>query len=173
MSNIAMFAANKITEYLMTVCINNGSWHGSLENFHINWQEQFRRYECLVPTASHYKDKQKLAMLQVKEHPLNELRQVKNTALLIKQANNGKDLTYDEYIQLLTHAASDYDNFQVKAKSKRQVYIHDINEDTLDTYDKSTSDYELFDIDTPVETIQAYASNYRPTSSRSDNNNRV
>jgi hypothetical protein len=45
-----MFAANKIMEYLTTVCINDGLWHGTLENFLINWQEQFR----LV--ASHYKD---------------------------------------------------------------------------------------------------------------------
>jgi hypothetical protein len=43
-SNSAMFAANKIMEYLTTVCINIGSWHGSLENFLINWQEQLRRY---------------------------------------------------------------------------------------------------------------------------------
>jgi hypothetical protein len=41
MSNSAMFSANKIMEYLMTVHINNGSWHGSLENFLINRQEQF------------------------------------------------------------------------------------------------------------------------------------
>jgi hypothetical protein len=101
-------------ENLTTVCINDGSWHGTLENFLINWQEQFQRYECLVPAASHYKDKQKLAMLQVTVHPLHELRQVKNAALLIKEANYGKDLTYDEYVQLLAHAASDYDNVQIK-----------------------------------------------------------
>jgi hypothetical protein len=41
-SNGAMFAAKKIMEYLMTIRINNGLWHGSLENFLINWQEQFR-----------------------------------------------------------------------------------------------------------------------------------
>jgi hypothetical protein len=57
-------------------------------------------------------------MLQVTVHPLRELSQVKNMALLIKQANNGKNLTYDEYVQLLAHAASDYDNVQIKAKGK-------------------------------------------------------
>jgi hypothetical protein len=31
-SNTAMFAANKIMEYLTTVRINNRSWHGTLEN---------------------------------------------------------------------------------------------------------------------------------------------
>jgi hypothetical protein len=29
-SNSAMFAANKIMEFLTTVCLNDGSWHGSL-----------------------------------------------------------------------------------------------------------------------------------------------
>jgi hypothetical protein len=73
----------------------------------------------LVPTTSHYKDEQKLAMRQVAVHPLRELRQVKNTALLIKQTNGGKDLMYDKYVQLLSYAASGYDNSQVPAKSKR------------------------------------------------------
>jgi hypothetical protein len=79
----------------------------------------------LVPTASAYKDEQKLAMLQV------------NMALQLKQDNKGKDLTYYEYIQLLSHAASDYDNIEIKAKGKLQVNLHDINEDryTEDTYD--------------------------------------
>jgi hypothetical protein len=99
---------------------------------------------------------------------------VKNTALLIKKANSGtNDLTYDEYVQLLTHAPSNYDDVQIKAKGKRQVYVHDINDDTFDTYDDATSEYEPFNIDTPVDTKQAYASYYRPTSNRSDNNNCV
>jgi hypothetical protein len=51
-SNTALLAATKIMEYLTTVRINDGSWHGALENFLINWQEQFRRYERLVPAAS-------------------------------------------------------------------------------------------------------------------------
>jgi hypothetical protein len=115
-------------------------------------------------------------MLQVTVHPLRELWQVKNTALLLKQGYNGKDLLYDEYVQLLSHAASDYDNVQIMAKGKRHVYLHDVvedtfTEDTVDTCDETPS--EPFDIDTPVATIQAYASNYRPKPNRSDNNNRV
>jgi hypothetical protein len=113
----------------------------------------------LVPTASLHKDEQKLAMLQVTVHPLCELRLVNNKAFLLKQANKGKDLMYNEYVQLLSHAASDYDNVQIKAKSKRQVYLHDINEDTYteNTYDIcDETPSEPFDINTPVKTIQAY-----------------
>jgi hypothetical protein len=61
-------------------------------------------------------------MLQVAVHPLCELHQVKNTALLLKQSNGCKDLTYGEYVELLSYAASDYDNGQVTAKGKRQIY---------------------------------------------------
>jgi hypothetical protein len=122
-SNTTMFAANKIMEYLTTVRISDRLWHGALENFLINWQEQFRRCEHLEPAASHYKDKQKLAMLQVTIHPLRELQQVKNTVLLIKQANNGKDIMYDEYVQLLAHAASDYNNILIKMKVT-DMYIY-------------------------------------------------
>jgi hypothetical protein len=83
---------------------------------------------------------------------------------------------YDEYDQLLSHATSDYDNIHIKTKGKRQVYLHDINEDTNteDTYDTcDETPSEPFDIDTPLETIQAYASNYRPKPTRCDNINRV
>jgi hypothetical protein len=72
-SNTAMFTANEIMEYLTTVRINDGSWRGSLENFLINWQAQFRHYKRLVPAASHSKDEKKLAMLQITVHPLCEL----------------------------------------------------------------------------------------------------
>jgi hypothetical protein len=68
-SSTAMFAANKIMNYFTTVSINDGTWHVSLENFLINWQEQFQCYERLVPAASHYTDEQKLAMLQVTVRP--------------------------------------------------------------------------------------------------------
>jgi hypothetical protein len=58
-------------------------------------------------------------------------------------------------------------------KGKQHVCIHDIKDNTFDTHDEATSEYEPFDIDTPVDTIQAYASNYQPTSNRSNNNNQV
>jgi hypothetical protein len=73
-SNSALFGANNIMEYLTSARINDGSWHGSMENFIIHWHNQLRLYEHLVLAAMHYKEKQKLAMLQVAVHPLRELR---------------------------------------------------------------------------------------------------
>jgi hypothetical protein len=112
-------------------------------------------------------------MLQVAVHPLRELPQVKNTALLLKQTNGGKDLTYDKYIQLLSYAASNYDNGQTPMKSKRQIYQSEIQEDKLCNYIDEFSDPEPFNIDTPVETIQAYATNYRTNPRRTSNDTRV
>jgi hypothetical protein len=51
---------------------------------------------------------------------------------LIKQANGGKDLPYEEYVQLLLVAAAGYDHAHVDAKGKRQVYQHDIFDDNYD-----------------------------------------
>jgi hypothetical protein len=36
-SNTALFSANEIMEYLISARINDGLWHGSVENFIINW----------------------------------------------------------------------------------------------------------------------------------------
>jgi hypothetical protein len=52
-------------EYLTTSKIIDGMWHGTMEHYIINWQNQFRLYKHLVFTASHYRNEQKLAMLQV------------------------------------------------------------------------------------------------------------
>jgi hypothetical protein len=39
---------------------------------------------------------------------------------------------YEEYIQLLSHTVSNYDNGQIPAKGKRQVYQHETLEDDFD-----------------------------------------
>jgi hypothetical protein len=91
--------------------------------------------------------------------------------LLLKQSNGGKDLPYDEYVQLLSYAASDYDNGQVPTKGKWQVYHSDIQEEDFHNYTDNLPDSEPFIIDTPVENIQAYATNYRPNANRASNDN--
>jgi hypothetical protein len=97
----------------------------------------------------------------------------KNTALLLEQTNGGKDLTYDEYVHLLSYAASDYDNGQVLTKGKKEVYQSEIQEYNFDNYKDNLTDSKPFYIDTPVETIQAYAPNYRLNSNRDGDDNRV
>jgi hypothetical protein len=99
-------------------------------------------------------------MLQTAVYPLQELRQVKATAVLLK-VNTQKDLDYEAYSSLVLSTASDYDWKHSISKGKRQVYAHDLNLGDEDLYGDS---YEMdpFDIDTPVDTIQAFASNFTP-----------
>jgi hypothetical protein len=76
-------------------------------------------------------------------------------------------------VQLLSYAASDHDNCQTPAKSKRQMYQSEIQEENLCNYIDEFSDPKPFDIDTPVETIQAYATNYCTNPRRTSSDNRV
>jgi hypothetical protein len=64
------------------------------------------------------------------------------------------------------YAASDYNNSQVPAKSKRKVCQSESQDDDFHNYEDNLPDSEPFDIDTPVETVQAYNANYRPTPRR-------
>jgi hypothetical protein len=68
---------------------------------------------------------------------------------------------------MLLTTASDYDIRHVVNKGKRQVYAHDLTHEEDDLYDASY-EMDLFDIDTPVDTIQVYASKftYRPSSAK-------
>jgi hypothetical protein len=156
----------KILGYITSANLGDGSWHGTAENFILNWQEQIRLNERLTPTTGHFSDEQKLTMLQTAVHPLQELRQFKATAALLK-VHTQQDLTYDAYSTLLLATASDYDSKHVVNKGKRQVYAHDLTPEEDDFYDAS---YEMdpFDIDTPVDTIQAYESKFTPRPSSAE-----
>jgi hypothetical protein len=105
--------------------MGDGSWNGTTENFILNWQEQMRLYERLVPTTDHFSDGQKRTMLQTAIHALKELRQVKAKAAMLK-VHHGKDIGYEGYIYLLLSTASDYDSKNLVSKIKRQVYQHEM-----------------------------------------------
>jgi hypothetical protein len=159
-STKASLSSVKILGYITSAKIGDGSWNGTSENFILNWQEQIRLYERLTPPSSHFSDEQKLTMLQTSVHPLQELCQVIATAGLLK-VYTGKDIDYDAYTTLLLSTASDYDSKHTVGKGKRQIYAHDLMDHDEDVYDAS---YEMdpFDIDTSVDTIQAFASKFIP-----------
>jgi hypothetical protein len=93
--------------------------HRTAEYFKLNWKEQIRLYERLTtPSTGHFSDEQKLTTLQTAVHPLQELRQVKAAAALLK-VHTKKDLDYDAYASLLFSTSSDYDNKHVASKGKR------------------------------------------------------
>jgi hypothetical protein len=149
-STKASLSSVKILGYIASAKIGDGSWHGTAENFILNWQEQIRLYERLTPISSHFSD-EKLTMLQTAVHPLQELCQVKATAAMLK-VHTKQDLDYEAYTSLLLATASDYDSKHGVSKGKRQVYAHELEHEDADLYDVS---YEMdpFKIDTPVDTI--------------------
>jgi hypothetical protein len=99
-------------------------------------------------------------MLQTAVHPLQELRQVKATAALLK-VHTKQDLDYEAYTSLLLSTASDYDSKHGVSKGKRQVYAHELEHEDADLYDAS-DEMDPFDIDTHIDTIQAFASKFTP-----------
>jgi hypothetical protein len=97
-------------------------------------------------------------MLQTAVHPLQDLSQVKATAALLK-VHTQKDSDSDAYSSLLFSTVSDcdYDSKHIVNKGKRKVYAHDLMNDD-DGFHDTSYDVDPFDIDTPVDTIEAVAS---------------
>jgi hypothetical protein len=141
--------------------IGDGSWHGTAENFILNWQEQVCQYERLVPLSGHFSDEQKLSMLQTAVHPYQEFRQVEATAALLK-AHTQKDITYEAYSTLLLSAATDYDNKHMAKEGKGLINAHDVMDHDDDAFNDAHYEVASFDIDRPVDIIQAYASKFSP-----------
>jgi hypothetical protein len=57
--------------------------------------------------------------------------------------------------------ASDYDSMHTVGKGKRQIYAHDLMDHDEDVFDASY-EMDLFDIDTSVDPMQAFAFKFAP-----------
>jgi hypothetical protein len=87
---------------------------------------------------------------------------------------SGTTLTYDEYVTLLLSTASAYDDQFKPKRSKRHVLLHDIQDYYDDNDDEVFFDPDTgFDIDCPLSSIQAYATNFRPKHTPKPNNSKV
>jgi hypothetical protein len=160
----AKMESSVILSYITTSLLGEGTWNGTTKSFIINWQNQVRLFKKHVPPSDHFSEGQKRIMLQNAVNGIMELRQVKNTADQIG-TTSGNLLTYDEYTTLLLSAASAYDDQFKAAKSKRHVMLHEFHHDKAGPGDDHYhSDDASFDIDCPVSSIQAYATNLRPNS---------
>jgi hypothetical protein len=155
-STKAMIESSSILAYITSSKLGEGSWNGTSEAFITNWQNQVRLYEKHVPPSDHFSEGQKRIMLQNAVHGIDELRQVKNTADLMS-TNSGLPLGYESYCSLLLAAAVSHDEQYKPKKTKRQVFYHDMNHDD----NENISDPDPFDIDYPVSSIQAFATNFR------------
>jgi hypothetical protein len=114
----------------------------------------------MVPQLINF-DGQKRVMVQNAVNGIDELRQVKNTADHMA-TTSGATLTYDEYVTLILSAASTYDDHFKPKRSKRHVLLHDIQDYYNNHDDEVSLDPDTtFDINCPVSSIQAYATNFR------------
>jgi hypothetical protein len=168
----------KIKSSVLLSCITSaklgdGTWNCTTEAFVINWQNQVRLYRKHGSSTDHFSDGQKCVMLQNAVNGIDKLRQVKNTADHMA-TTSGTTLTYNEYVTPLLSAASAYDDQFKPKQSKRHVLLHDIQ----DIY--NDHDFEVifdpdstFDIDCPVSSIQAYATNFRPKHTPKPNTSKV
>ena len=80
-------------------------------------------------------------------------------------------MRYDEYTTLLLSAASTSDVQRKPKKVKRHVMFHDLH--NKDHEDIRHTDEDTFDINCPINTIQAFATNFRPQHSPKNNSEKV
>ena len=101
-------------------------------------------------------------MLENTVSSIKDLRAVKGNAD-IEEAKTGRSITYDQYTSLLYAAAIAYDtNFKPK-KDKHLIYAHEY----LGQDDDSDEDGEDYDIDSPAQLRQVYATDHRRSRSSS------
>ena len=158
--------ASRILGYLTNAKLGDGSWKNSAQTFILHWQEQLRVYETLIPLQSAMSDDMKRIMLQNAVFPIDMLRAVKTQADQHKTIH-GVDLNYRQYCDLLLSAAINYDGGmkpRVSQNNRRAVYSHELNGDDpndVESYDDS------YDIDMPVDVIEANVNKSIPSSRNS------
>jgi hypothetical protein len=116
-STKATLDTSNLLSYITAAKLADGNWKGTAHSFILQWQDKVRLYEKQVPTDEHFSGRMKRIMLENAVQPLEELRAIKIQADQHK-TQSGVDLTYDQYVNLLTSAASNYDTqFQPKERS--------------------------------------------------------
>ena len=156
-STKALIESSNILSYITSARLGSGEWNGTTEGFITHWSNQVRLYERQVPLHDHFSDGQKRIMLENAVAPITELRQVKINADLEK-TKNGRNLTYEEYLNLLLSAATNHDIQFASKKPKRQVFVHSLIDHDDDCFGE---DDAYYDIDAPVSMILANSTERR------------
>lgn len=160
-STKAMMEAASLLSYITTTNLADGKWRGTTHAFILHWKDQVRKYHDLGP-------KQTLAdavlhqLLQNAVRSVAELRQVTNQADQFK-IQNGRDLTYEEYCNLLLSAAQQYDTQRtsraIDKAPKRRIYQHEFVSD--DEVEDTFYDAGDFGIDQPIDTLEVNVTKYQ------------
>ncbi len=147
-STKASLNSTNLLKYITTVKLGDGTWKGNTESFLLHWLDQARLYNSMVDHNFELNDFMLKVLIENAVNPIEELRAVKVQEEQLK-VHDGKELTYDQYLGLLTSAMQQYDKSKSVHKSNmptRHVHAHDIDDEQV---------YETYDIDSQVDTIIA------------------
>lgn len=173
-STTAQLSSSELITYSTSVRINDGSWRGTTSSFILHWIEQVRLYESTAAKNEHFLDGQKRTILENLVSSHNRLRTIKTQADQVK-ALNGSVLTYAQYNTLLQSSANIYDASLSGSNKKytRSVYMSE-QLDNTEQDDLHNNEDTQYDIDSPIDMIQANVHQNRPSFHRPSflNNNR-
>ena len=161
----ASLESTTLLRYLTTTKLGVDTWKGTAHSFILHWLEQVRLYNDLSSTTD-LSDELTLTLLQNAVHDFKPLRAVKDNADQHK-THTGNELTLEQYVNLLESAAINHDASVAPKRSvltkRRQVLMHDLDYDFTDDF--IDDDIPDFDIDAPLDVLQAYAASRRPPTS--------
>lgn len=120
-----------LMEYITSVRLGTGSsWRGTTHAFILHFQEKLRLLKEITPVSDHFSPEIERVFLQNAVNPISELDAVQTQAKSIK-ATTGKDLTTEQYLQLLKDAALRFDSTHsapVKRSPIRSAMAHDFGD---------------------------------------------
>ena len=148
-STKASLNSTNLLKYITSVKLGDGSWKGNTESFLLHWMDQVRLYNSMVDTTCELNEPILKVLMENVVHPIDELRHVKSQENQMK-VQSGKDLTYVQYIGLLTSAMQQYDKSKAThskySMPNRHVNSHEVMDNMSDVG---------YGIDSDVDTILA------------------
>jgi hypothetical protein len=122
-STKAAMDSTAIMSYVTSVRLGDGKWRGTSNRFILNWVNQIRKYEAIVPHTDHFSDGVKRSMLENAVANITDLRTVKAQADQHK-THTGKALSFTQYFSLLTSAAMTYNTtFATQSNNKKPATL--------------------------------------------------
>jgi hypothetical protein len=154
-STAAHLSGDQLLQYI-TSARYPGNWRGTSYAFVLHWKDQVMKYEKLELEA--IPPKQKLRMLKNTVSEVPELQNVKQIEDQII-ARGGTGLGWDEYVELLLSACSQFDKKNTTTRSgQRKVYATGV---LYDGEDYEPPDNTSYGIDTDIMEIYANATDTR------------
>ena len=167
-----------LSTYLTSTRLANTRWRGSQVNFILHWKEQARIYNELAGTEA-YSESQLVRFLNNTVNGVKNLEQVLTVNKTARKgAGNNTPLSFPDFVQLLMDAAQAHDAANgVKGNPSicQEVNVHEVNEHEMIEFDDGTTEqfdpYEIHahDLDTPVEELSIFQTNFSPSGRKPSN----